>query len=200
MNTLLSSFKRTDPVRVVGYADDVLLYVCGSDAPTMGNLMEAALERVTTWGAANGLVFNPDKTTIVDFERSRNEKHEPPLRMGGRVLKYSNDLQYLGVNLNKRLSIYNHVEKKAAKCKYLLHKVKNVIGQKWGLTPSRLVWILTAIIRPRLTYGSLVWAHKATDTTIESLTKVQWKCRWRQPTACARHPQRRWKSFLDSSQ
>ncbi len=108
MNTLLSSFKRTDPVKVVGYTDDILLYVCGSDESTMGNLMEAALERVKTWGAANGLVFNPSKTTIVNFERSRRTKHKPPVRIGGTVLEYSEDLQYLGVNLNKRPSIRNH--------------------------------------------------------------------------------------------
>ncbi len=52
----------------------------------------------------------------------------PQVRMGGKVLKYSNDLQYLGVNLNKRQSIHNHVVKKAKKCKYLLHKAQNVIG------------------------------------------------------------------------
>ncbi len=95
--------------------------------------------------------------------------------MGGEVLKYSENMQYLGINLNKRLSIHNHVENKAKKCKYLLHKVKNVIGQEWGLTPSRLVWILTTIIRPRLTYGSVVWAHRATTTTVNSLVKVQRK-------------------------
>ncbi len=31
MNMSLSSFKHTDPVKVVGYADDILLYMCGSD-------------------------------------------------------------------------------------------------------------------------------------------------------------------------
>ncbi len=51
-----------------------------------------------------------------------------------------------------------------------------MIGQEeQGLTPSRLVWILSAINRPRLTYGSVVRAHKETTKTIENLTKVQRK-------------------------
>ncbi len=108
MNTLLLSFKRANLVMVVGYADDILLYVCGSDQATMGNLMEAALERVTTWGEANWLVFNPNKTTIVNFERSRSAKHELPVRIGGKVPEYSQNLQYLKVIVNKRLSIHNH--------------------------------------------------------------------------------------------
>ncbi len=60
LNTLLSSFKRTDVVKVVGNSDNILLYVFGSDEVSM----EAALERVTTFGAVNGLVFNTSKTTV----------------------------------------------------------------------------------------------------------------------------------------
>ncbi len=92
-----------------------------------------------------------------------------------RLLEYSANLQYLGVILNKRLNIHQHVVNKAKKCNYLLHKVKNVIRQEWGLTPSRLAWIWMAIIRPRLTYGSVVWVHKATTTSIDNLDKVQRK-------------------------
>ncbi len=43
------------------------------------------------------------------------------------------------------------------------------------MIPSRLFWMLTATIRPRLTYGSVLWAHKATATMIEFHTKVQRK-------------------------
>ena len=175
MNTLLSSFHHNDPVGVVGYADDILLYICGTDASTMVHFMEKALDRVLNWGERNGLVFNPDKTTVVNFERSRRTKHEPTIKMGGRVLTYSKDLKYLGVNLNKRLSSTNHVLEKAKKCNYLLHKVKGVIGQEWGLNPDRVVWILTAIIRPRLTHGAVVWAHRVTATVNEKLISVQRK-------------------------
>ncbi len=35
MNMLLTSFKHTYPVKVVGYADDIILYVCGSDEATI---------------------------------------------------------------------------------------------------------------------------------------------------------------------
>ncbi len=61
MNMLLSSFKHNDPVKVVGYADDILLYVCGSDEFIMGNLMEAALERMTKCWQRMGWYSTPTK-------------------------------------------------------------------------------------------------------------------------------------------
>jgi hypothetical protein len=42
-----------------------------------------------------------------------------------------------------------------------------------GLTPSRAHWVHTAIIRPKITYGSIVWADKLNQTQIEKLERVQ---------------------------
>ncbi|XP_067216926.1 uncharacterized protein [Linepithema humile] len=35
--------------------------------------------------------------------------------------------------------------------------VKRTFGQTWGLKPSMIHWIYTAILRPRLTYAAVVW-------------------------------------------
>ena len=59
MDTLLSTFDNTEPVKVVGYADDILLYVSGTDHNTLGKLMQMALNRVEEWGVEMGLTFCP---------------------------------------------------------------------------------------------------------------------------------------------
>ena len=53
MDTLLATFQG-DPVKVVGYADDILLMVLGPDRGTLIDIMNEALERVLTWGYRNG--------------------------------------------------------------------------------------------------------------------------------------------------
>ena len=37
---------------------------------------------------------------------------------------------------------------------------KKTFGNKWGLKPKMIYWIYTAIVRPRITYASLVWWPK----------------------------------------
>ncbi len=93
--------------------------------------------------------------------------------MGDTRLVYSNNLTYLGVNLNKRVSIHNHVNKRVKKCTYLLHRIKSAIGQQWGLSPDKIAWILTAIIRPRLSYGAVSWGHLIDGEMKVVLNRVQ---------------------------
>ena len=50
---------------------------------------------------------------------------------------------------------------------------KAVVGTKWGLTPERVLWVFTAMARPTITYGALVWAPSITQTAVKAFSKVQ---------------------------
>jgi hypothetical protein len=93
--------------------------------------------------------------------------------MAGKELKYSNDMKYLGITLNKRLSFTNHLNEKMRKVGYLQNKINQIIGQEWGLTPARAHWVHTAIIRPKITYASIVWANVLNKTQIEKLERYR---------------------------
>ena len=173
MDTLLSTFDNTEPVKVVGYADDILLYVSGADHDTLGKLMQMALNRVEEWGVEMGLTFCPVKTTAVMFERSRKCVHEPPIYMGGKKLSYSKSMKYLGLTISKRLVWTDHIDHKFKQCGYLLHKTRNVIGREWGLSPDKILWMHTAVIRPRISYAAVVWAHAINSTLEKKLDSIQ---------------------------
>jgi hypothetical protein len=173
IDSLLSQFTTEEPVKAVGYADDVILLIKGFDNDTMANMMTTALERVNSWGVKHGLTFNPAKTIITMFESGTKVKNEPPVYMAGKELKYSNDMKYLGITLNKRLSFTNHLNEKMRKVGYLQNKINQIIGQEWGLTPARAHWVHTAIIRPKITYASIVWAHTLNETQIKKLESIQ---------------------------
>lgn len=93
--------------------------------------------------------------------------------MGGTPLIYSESIKYLGVVFSKRGTWTPHIKSRIAASKFLLHKTKAVVGGEWGLSPDKLLWILTAVIRPRISYGSLVWAHEITKTHERSLGQLQ---------------------------
>ena len=51
---------------------------------------------------------------------------------------------------------------------------KSTIGKKWGLGPKQAYWLHTAIVRPMLMYGSLVWIKGVKGAVIKKeLVKVQ---------------------------
>jgi hypothetical protein len=183
IDSLLSQFKQ-GTVRAVGYADDVILLIRGFDCQLMANMMTEALELVYGWGISHGLTFNPAKTVITMFESGTKFKNEPAVYMAGKELTYSNNMKYLGITLNKRLSFTNHLNERMRKVGYLQNKINHIIGQEWGLTPARAYWVHTAIIRPKITYASIVWANALKKTQIEKLERVQRRslCHILQPT------------------
>ena len=61
MNTILSKF-RCKAVKVVGFADDIILLIGRKDPGTLVNQKNVALKEVLNWGDANGLIFNSEKT------------------------------------------------------------------------------------------------------------------------------------------
>ncbi len=93
--------------------------------------------------------------------------------MNGVHLDQQDSLKYLGVEIHRNLSWTKHIRERANKCKFLLGKCRNLISKKWGLTPSKMEWIHKAIIRPKIAYGAVVWAHGLTKGTERDLTRVQ---------------------------
>ena len=172
MDTLISNFGMSS-VNIVAYADDVLLIVVGKDRHTMARLMQTALDKVMEWGDANGLVFNPSKTQTVMFTRSRKIELDPPLVIKGKQLEYSDTMTYLGVTLQKRLSFTHHIQSKLKTTRKLLNITRSVVGQRWGLSPQKLLWVYTAIARPIISYGALIWAKYMTGKDKEGFRRLQ---------------------------
>ena len=184
MDTLLSTFEGK-AVKAIGYSDDVFLVITGKDIATLVNIMQQSLDDVTKWGESNGLVFNPDKTSVVLFTKSTRRETCKNLYLKGVELSYSDSLKYLGVTLNKRLTWTEHVNSRVKKGMQLFNLSRAIIGQNWGLTPDKIMWLYTAVIRPMVTYGCLVWGKLLSATARNGLKRLQ-----RQSLLSLSHPLR----------
>jgi len=171
MNSLLSKLKN-DAIKPVGYADDVLLLLRGKDLPTMAGLMNDCLRLVGRWSLTKGLTFNPAKTTMVLFNRSKKAiTQKPKIKLLGKELTYDNSMKYLGITISKNLTWSDHIKSRTSKCTGTFNRARLTIGREWGLNSSRIMWIHKAIIRPRLSYGAVIWAHRLTKHSNKSSTK-----------------------------
>jgi ribonuclease HI len=157
MDKLLRKFVGK-PTKVTCYADDLALTSTGVDEGTVYANMQSALDRTVDWGRQQGLTFNPSKTQAMMVTNKRKIKVKP-LTMGGVPLEMTDNIKYLGLTIDKKLLWTKHIQEKVKKGKKLLNSVKAIIGQKWGLDPKKLFWVYTAMVRPVISYGGIVWAH-----------------------------------------
>jgi len=171
MDELLCTFP-SGGMKAVGYADDVILMVKGKDPYTMANLMNRCLGKVATWGHKNGLLFNPAKTVATLFSKGRT-RYNINLKMDNTRLELSDQMKYLGITLTRTLNWATHIKERVRKAIATMQVAKSIVGQKWGLTPSKVYWVYSAMARPVITYGSIVWAHKISPIMKKHLDRVQ---------------------------
>ena len=175
MDSLLKDFQ-SGPVKAVGYADDIIIMAAGNDMKINADSVQLALNKVIAWGKDKGLVFNPTKTQAIIFDRAKKYKvSHPSIMMEGQELKFVEQIKYLGMTIQSRLSWTAHVVGQIKKANMLLNRARTVIGREWGLDPERALWVYTAIARPKVTYGSLVWAHSLNKTLVNKLKQMQRK-------------------------
>ena len=143
--------------KVTAYADDVAVIVTGKHLSTISSVMEATLRIIHQWATRVGLAVNPEKTDLVIFTwRTKFDPWEPP-KLGGTVLAVKDHTKYLGVILDSKLLWKLNVEERVKKASNALYACKTMLGKTWGLTPKLTHWVYTAVARPILLYGVLVW-------------------------------------------
>uniref|UniRef100_A0A1I8IQ35 Reverse transcriptase domain-containing protein n=1 Tax=Macrostomum lignano TaxID=282301 RepID=A0A1I8IQ35_9PLAT len=155
MDALLSD-SRPDPVFKVGYADDVTAIVAGPSPSTLRDLMQSFIRKAESWANDNGLELSEPKTVAIMFT-SRLRWNIRPLQLYGRDIAFAHQTRCLGVTLDHRLNWSFHVKAKAKRASAILAQLRRALGTSWGLSPKRLWWIYTSVVRPAITYASVVW-------------------------------------------
>jgi len=159
------------PVRVCGFADDAGLIVTGEHPGQLMVYMQKAVNKALQWGVENGLDFNAEKTVSVLFTHKRKYPKPQPLYINNNLIPYSDQVKYLGLILDSKLSWNAHINQKIRVAKALILRIHNALGRLWGPSPKLLKWAFTGIVQPALTYGSLVWAKAAQTVSFKKKLK-----------------------------
>lgn len=142
-----------------GYSDDVSSLVCGDFESTLGDRMRTAIKIVEDWCGEKGLKVNPIKTKVILFSKRKGEKDKAlgRLKLFGKELSLTASAKYLGVIFDCKMTWIAHFEDKYNKVLGIFWMCRNAFGRTWGLSPKAIWWIYTAVVRPILCHGCVVW-------------------------------------------
>ena len=160
--------------QLVAYADDVAMIFTGKYPQTLCDLMTVKLSNLAAWADKCGLGVNPDKTELVLFTRRYKVPTLIPPKLKDSALSFSDSAKYLGLVLDKKLDWNQSTHDRCRKATIALYTCRKAIGIKWGMSPYIVRWLYTAIIRPILLYGILVWWPALSKQSIKKqINKVQ---------------------------
>ena len=120
---------------------------------------QKALNIASNWAHNQELQFSSTKTEIVLFTNKRKPDFGT-LRLNGRQLEISKKATLLGVILHSKLTWKPHISRIARKAIAALLQCRQIMGRAWGLNPTSMRWICTAMIRSVITYACTSWVGR----------------------------------------
>jgi ribonuclease HI len=156
------------------YSDDGLILIQGRYIDTVSEVMQDSIYTLERWCKKNQLTVSPSKTDLVLFTNRRKIPFFRRPKLFDQDLNLKTEVKYLGVTIDQRLTFKSHIENKSKQAQLSFLQCRRAIGKSWGLKPKIIRWVYTAIIRPCLVYGSLIWWHKCnTESIKKTLGQVQ---------------------------
>ena len=150
-----------EPVDQASFADDEAI-VAASDDPLLSyRQAQRAINAAVFWAEEHGLKFSASKTQALFMTTKVKYIPPPKLRLYGEEVEYVDHVKYLGLTIDRHLNWDRHIKDKINSTKRVLIAANRALANVWGPKPKYCLWIWTAVLRPRITYGAFVWAKAA---------------------------------------
>jgi hypothetical protein len=157
----------------LGFVDDFNAWVVGKDEEqNILAVQESILPHAERWVKQSGATFEADKTSFIHFRRRANPDDSRPLYFGGKAILPQQSVKVLGVVLDKKLAMDEHiarvVQKGTAAC-LSLQAIK-------GTRPAQMRQLFCSSVLPITDYAASVWYGQGKPGAIRlahALKKVQ---------------------------
>ena len=136
------------------FADDSVIYTTGETVNEVTQSLQSNLNDVGIWYEANKLVINADKckSMLVSGARKINEKLN--VYLNERLIEQVNEIRYLGIKVDDKLSWYKHIEKLHVQ---VMGKLSILRRLSKFLPKQMLEKIFKTTILPCIDYADTVW-------------------------------------------
>ena len=116
--------------------------------------------------------MNETKSVQVTFTLKRDTC--PPINLNDAEIPQANEVKYLGIHLDKRLTWKKHIQTKRKALDMQLIKFKPLLNPRSPLSLNNKLLIYKCIMKPIWTYGIQLWGTSS-NSNIEILQRFQSK-------------------------
>ena len=167
-----SDLPLSDGVTIGTFADDTAALSVNADPKIATHSLQKCINKVSSWLQKWRIKANESKSIQVTFTLRRDSC--PPITLNNTELPQANEVKYLGIHLDKRLTWKKHIQTKRKALEMQLNKYKSLLNPRSPLSLENKLLIYKFIIKPIWTYGIQLWGT-ASNSNIEILQRFQSK-------------------------
>jgi ribonuclease HI len=151
------------------YADDLAIWVIGDHVSSLANNINKNLANIATYCQLWKLTINTEKTVYSIFSLRDVNERDIKIYINGDTLSYAEHPVYLGVTLDRELTLKQHVEELIEKTSKRLNIIKCLSSNKWGADQHVLRQLYTGYVRAVTDYSLplLVIASKSLQKRLD---------------------------------
>ena len=153
------------------YADDTLIIASHKNHVIASEMIQNHLNMISLWANRWKIKINESKSVQVTF--SLRNLDAPPVTINNLLIPTANEVKYLGLILDKRLTWCPHIKHKRKTVNSRLHILRPLLKSKLSLSNKLIIY--KSIIRPVWTYGIQLWGTAKPSNT-KSLQAFQSIC------------------------
>ena len=157
----------------LAFADDLIVWHSDKDVEQATTVLNSDLRHLSDYCKRWKLLVNPTKSVYATFSYS-NAVNKAPLdvSLNEVPLKRDENPKYLGLTLDPRLTLTQHIECTVNKARSRLGLIKALAGTSWGAGAKLLRTLYCSTIRPILEYATPV-LNLASETALTKLDRIQ---------------------------
>lgn len=146
-----------DGVRLVGYADDVVIIILARTEEHLQYKLNQSMRRVMEWMESKSLTLALQKTEIV-LLTTRRIDGGITMNVGDQPIATSHAVRYLGVMLDTKLTFWTHICKAADRAAKVVAQLSRLMANVGGPSPDKRK-LLMRTAEAIMLYGAEVWAE-----------------------------------------
>lgn len=177
--TLYSLFTNDIPrhpqVHLGLFADDTALYTTHCKYAIIRKYLQEAITDLGRWFNLWRIEVNPEKSTAIVFhptDRATTDSRLAPIQMFGRPIPWADEVKYLGVTLDRRLTFRSHIRRVRNRALFVLGRLGPMINKFSKMSLRNKLTLYKTCVRPIMTYASVAFAH-VSMTLLKPLQVVQ---------------------------
>lgn len=139
------------------YVDDFSLSAKGKTLAGIERQLQLCINKIEKWASENGFKFSLTKTECIHFHRKQNQILQPCLNLYGQHIKVVNQVKFLGLIFDTKLSFLPHLKYLKTNCQNSLNILKVISHTDWGADKQTLLMLYRSLVRSKLDYGSIIY-------------------------------------------
>lgn len=161
-------------INVIQYADDFCIYTDHRKLDSCIHNLNNALKQYECWFFNNGFEISESKSVVTFFSR-HNIHNLQTIKFGKFNFSIKNEVKYLGINLDKKLTWKPFIENIINKCNKGTNFLRMTTKTWWGSDQKSALLFYHSYIRSILDYGSILYSS-ASKHLLNRLNITQNKC------------------------